>query len=383
MYSLSSPWFLLALLIPIAFRLFALFRKRQRPAIAYSSLVNARLAGKSWRIRLRRLPEATMDIAFVLLTIALARPQESFTTSQAENASEGIAIEMVLDRSASMCQEMSFGNRRTTRLDAVKEVFSLFVFGDEDKKLFKGRDGDLVGLVTFAKTAETNCPLTLGHDALTQALDAILLIYPHETAKLQNAFNEGLDLNSILLPTSQQELYAAFARLYGKENARQALQYYIDLSENNQTAIGDALALGLARLKQYDVDKKDYKIKSKVLILLTDGENNYGRDVSSVISYAKDCGIKVHVIAIGEARSLRGNNDLPKLAKETGGIYMQADSADELVTVYQSIDTMERSKLTDTTFTNTRELFQPFLLGALALLALYAILKTTVFRTLP
>ena len=120
-----------------------------------------------------------------------------------------------------------------------------------------------------------------------------------------------------------------------------------------------------------------------MLILLTDGENNYGRDVSSVISYAKDCGIKVHVIAIGEARSLRGNNDLPKLAKETGGIYMQADSADELVTVYQSIDTMERSKLTDTTFTNTRELFQPFLLGALALLALYAILKTTAFRTLP
>jgi len=281
-----------------------------------------------------------------------------------------------------MCQEMSFSNRQTTRLDAVKEVFSLFVFGDKDKKMFKGRDGDLVGLVTFAKTAETNCPLTLGHDALTQALDSILLIYPHETAKLQNAFNEGLDLNSILIPTNQQELYAAFARLYGKENARQALQYYIDLSENNQTAIGDALALGLARLKQYDIDKNDYKIKSKVLILLTDGENNYGRDVSSVISYARDSGIKVHVIAIGEART-RVDNALPELAKETGGIYMQADSADELVTVYQSIDTMERSKLSDVTYTNTRELFQPFLLGALALLAIYALLKTTVFRPLP
>ena len=370
------------MLIPVFIRLYTFFSRRRRPAIAYSGLTSAQLAGVSWRIRLRWLPDFTLDAAFVLLCIALARPQEAFTTTHSDNASEGIAIEMVLDRSASMCQEMSFGNRRTTRLDAVKEVFSLFVFGDEGKQLFKGREGDLVGLVTFAKTAETNCPLTLGHEALTQALQGILLLYPNETAKLQNAFQEGLDINAILLPTNRPELYAAFARLYGKENAQQALQYYLDLSENNQTAIGDALALGLARLRQYDIDKVDYKIKSKVIILLTDGENNHGRDVASVISYARDCGIKVHVIAIGEARSLQGS-DLPKLAKETGGIYMQADSADELVNVYQSIDTMERSKISDITFTNTRELFQPFLLASLILLVLYAVLKTTLFRTLP
>lgn len=384
MVSLASPWCLLALLIPVAIRLWRYFRRvHRRPAIPYSSLCNARQAGRSWRMALHGLPEALFDIAFALLAVAMARPQEFTTTSQTDNASEGIAIEMVLDRSASMSQEMAFGNQRTTRLEAVKEVFSLFVFGDKDKSLFKGRDGDLVGLVTFAKTAETNCPLTLGHDALSDALNGLLLLYPSEITRLQNAFQEGLDINAILLPTDQRELLNAFAQLYGKDNARKALQYYIELSENNQTAIGDALALGLARLRQYDADKTDYTIKSKVLILLTDGENNHGRDVSSVISYAQESHIKVHVIAIGEARLPSADNDLQKLSRETGGTYTQADSADELVAVYQAIDSMERSKLTDVTFTNTREMFQPFLLAALAVLALAAILKATLFRTLP
>lgn len=383
MFSLASPWCLLALLIPIAVRIYKLLRRHQKATIAYSSLANARTAGKSWKVRLAWLPAALFDLTFVALAIALARPQSSVTTTQAEDASEGIAIEMVMDRSGSMYQDMAFNGMRTTRLETVKAIFSLFVFGDEQQHDFKGRQGDLVGLVTFAKTAETNCPLTLGHDALKQALDTIQLINPEDLPKVQNALNNGLDLNSVLLATGKRQLYNAFAHVYGQDQARPALEYYLQLNENNMTAIGDALALGIARLKQADADAKDYKIKSKVLILLTDGENNHGREVASVISFAKDSNVKVHVIAIGEASRFNADDSLKQLADATGGSYTQADSADELIKVYADIDSMERSKITDKTFTNTTELFQPVLLIALALLFLHILLSTTLFRTLP
>lgn len=393
MFSLSSPWCLLTLLILPLCRLYGHWRKRRRASVSYSSVGVVRTAGRTWRVRSRWLPEVCLEAGFAALAVALARPQSHVTTSQTDNASEGIAIEMVLDRSASMCQPMAFENRRTTRLEAVKGIFSLFVFGDAEHGVFKGRQGDLVGLVSFAKTAETNCPLTLGHEALTDALEGIVLLDPADTVQVQNAARAGLDLNAVLIPTGEQQLYRAFALVYGKENAEAAFRNYRELEENNRTAIGDALALGLARLKQIDANRytstgdithaNSYKIQSKVLILLTDGENNHGREVGSVIAYARDAGIKVHVIAIGEARFLRGESDLPRLAKETGGTFTVADSAEELVSVYREIDAMERSRLTDVTYTNTTEFFQPFLLGGLALLLLGVVLLNTLYRTLP
>ena len=380
MLTFQSPWCLLALAIPILIRLVH-WRRRPRPAaIAASSLDALRAARPSWRVRLRGLPMLLADLAFAALVVAIARPQYLLTTTRSDSASEGIAIEMVLDRSASMSQPMDFANARTTRLEAVKRIFSLFVFGDH--KQLKGRDGDLVGLVSFAKTAQTDCPLTLSHDALTDALNAIVLVDPDNLNAVRKASRDGLDLNACLIATSKPSIYRAFADIYGPNHARRALENYLELGENTQTAIGDALALAIARLKQADAFATSYNIASKVLILLTDGENNYGRDVSSVIAHAQEAKVKVHVIAIGEARHLP-QNDLPTLANKTGGSYTVADSADELLDIYRDIDAMERSELKDTAYVSSTEHFQPFVLAAFLLLLLSILLDTTLLRTLP
>jgi len=91
-------------------------------------------------------------------------------------ANEGIAIEMVIDRSSSMAAEMNFENRRLNRLEVVKEVFERFVLGDG--KDLKGRGNDLVGMISFAQFPETVCPLTLGHGALPQFLETVRLAQP-------------------------------------------------------------------------------------------------------------------------------------------------------------------------------------------------------------
>lgn len=383
-FQFASPWCLLALLVLPAIHLLRYARRRRhRAAMPFSSLRIAQASRRSWRVRLRWLPEVVADVAFAALCLALARPQSIVTTAHTEQSGEGIAIEMVLDRSGSMSQPMAFEYQQTTRLEAVKRIFSLFLFGDDTSSRFAGRDGDLVGLVTFAKTAETNCPLTLGHDALADVLQTIVLIDPADTDAVKNAAQNGVDLNAALLMTRDtRALYNAFGAVYGRENAEQAVRYFAEIGENNRTAIGDALALGLARLRQADAKTKDYTIKSKVLILLTDGENNAGREISSVIGYAKDSNVKVHVIAIGEARQ-QADPALAKIAEETGGKYLLADTADEILQIYQDIDKMERSKLTDITYTNSVEMFQPFLLTAFILILLHILLSHTIFRTLP
>lgn len=381
MFTFLHPWCLLALIIPVILRVVHVWRRRRPAALPYSSLAAAKAVPRSWRLRLRWLPGVLTDLALCALVFTLARPQLHVTTSNSESSSEGIAIEMVLDRSGSMSQDMMFDKRRTTRLEAVKNIFSLFIHGD--KKLLPGRDGDLIGLVSFAKTAQTDCPLTLSHDALTSALDTIRLIDAENLGDVREAARQGLDLNACLIADNQQTLYRAFAEIYGPRTGRTALENFLELGENNRTAIGDALALALARLKQADAfAHNNYKIASKVLILLTDGENNFGRDVASTIPLALDAKVKVHVIAIGEARFLR-QNDLPTLAQKTGGTYTVADSADELLAIYRDIDAMERTQLKDVSYVSSTEYFQPFLLAALALLLLAVLLDCTVLRTFP
>ena len=106
-------------------------------------------------------------VALSLLVFAIARPQKG--TEQIREVSEGIAIEMVVDRSSSMGAEMSFRNRRLNRLEVVKDVFEDFVLGDS--RGLGGRENDLIGMISFARYPETICPLTLGHGALPKFLD--------------------------------------------------------------------------------------------------------------------------------------------------------------------------------------------------------------------
>ena len=225
----ESPWaFSLLLLIPV----FLWLRRVMagRGALRFSTVKNAAKAGKSIRQTLAPLTTVLQIVAIVCLIVALARPQTG--REKVRDVSKGIAIEMVVDRSGSMGAEMEYKGRKMNRLEVVKKVFESFALGDGDD--LAGRPNDLIGTISFARYADTICPLTLAHGALPQFLRSVKLV--------QSRDEDG-------------------------------------------TNIGDALALAAARLETADETlakqnpgvKKSYKIKSKVIILLSDGENNCGK----------------------------------------------------------------------------------------------------------
>ena len=161
------------------------------------------------------------------------------------------------------------------------------------------------------------------------------------------------------------------------------------------TAIGDGLASSVSRLK-------DSEAISKVVILLTDGDNNAGSiDPATAAEMAKIFGIRVYTIGVGT----RGTAPYPvqtpfggiqyqqipvtinepllqQIADETGGKYYRATSNEKLEQIYDEIDQLERSKIEINEFTRVHEEFLPFVLIGLALLLLGFILRNTVFKTL-
>ena len=161
-----SPWyFLLLILIPfIAWRLFG---KRDRAAVKYSSLQLVKQLSPTLRQRLIWLPAALTVAAIIFAIIGIARPREG--REQAIIESEGIAIEMMVDRSGSM-QAMDFkiDGQQVDRLTAIKKVAGEFVVGDGK---LDGRFSDLVGLITFAGFADAETPLTLDHVFLVSRLN--------------------------------------------------------------------------------------------------------------------------------------------------------------------------------------------------------------------
>ena len=349
----ESPWaFSLLLLIPV----FLWLRRVMagRGALRFSTVKNAVKAGKSIRQSLVPLTTVLQVAAIVCLIVALARPQTG--REKVRDVSKGVAIEMVVDRSGSMGAEMEYKGRKMNRLEVVKKVFENFALGDGED--LAGRPNDLIGTIAFARYADTICPLTLAHGALPQFLRSIKLV--------QSRNEDG-------------------------------------------TNIGDALALAAARLETADETlarqnpgiKKSYEIKSKVIVLLSDGENNCGkRDPVEAAELAKKWGIKVYTVAIGggdAVQSIRtpfGVYKLPmeqhvdttaleQIAKITGGFFRKADDAESLREIYEDIDKMEKSEVESVRFVDYRESFVPFALAAVLLATCAIVLNNTVFRKVP
>ncbi len=141
----------------------------------------------------------------------------------------------------------------------------------------------------------------------------------------------------------------------------------------NSTAIGDALGLALKNLK----DEKNKE--NKVIILLSDGENNDGSlSMSQAISLAEKEGIKVYTIGVGADTNFWGslfsmaNNDLDEkslqsLAQRTKGNYFRATDLNSLASIYQKIDALEPQNNEGNVVQERRDLFYIPLVGALIL----------------
>ena len=361
---LYSPWALILLLVLPAMA-YLLLRRKGTAAVRFPSLVDMKSCLVSWRIRFRPLLTIARLLCVALLVVALARPRRGTVLS--EISTEGVAIEAVVDHSGSMQTEMDYYGDNLNRLEVVKKVLSDFIEGD--KKDLKGRSSDLVGLISFARYADTKCPLVHSHNVLLEFLKKTEIV---------------------------------------------------TIRSEDGTAIGDAVALGAARLQKAeeeiqqrkkqlvssgekisDADEGGFKIKSKVIILLTDGINNAGQyNPLEAAELAKKWGIKIYTIGIGSSQAYTtiqtplGTYKMPTgqeldegllkaIAEKTGAFYGRADDAKALRNIVEKIDKLEKTEVKSVQYTQFAERFGPWTLTALLVLAAEILASCTIFRKIP
>ncbi len=218
------------------------------------------------------------------------------------------------------------------------------------KEFVDKRVQDRIALVLFAGRSYTKCPLTMDYELL-------------------NSFVDSVDFGQI--------------------------------PDEGSTAIGTAIATAANRLK-------DSPVKSKIMILLTDGSNNAG-DISPDIAAkaAGTIGIKIYTIGVGrqgmvpyevqyqdrrtgqvftkieQRESDLDEEALERIASLTGGEFFQAQSSEELANIYTIIDEMEKTEITTKQYTRWVEKFFPWLIWGFAFLLLEFILRYTRFRRVP
>jgi Ca-activated chloride channel family protein len=333
------------------------FRLQRRPAAIFSDVTDLKKLPVTSAQRVRRLLPYFYGAGLCLVIIGLARPQAG--KAESRMTGEGIAIEIVLDVSGSMeAIDFQLGGKDVSRLAAVKHVVEEFVLGSRAGGL-SGRNDDLVGLVAFGGFADSKCPLTLDHGALVDIVRGL------ETPK----------------PIRDKE---------GRVINAQALR------EEMATAIGDGVAVGVDRLR-------GAKAKSKVLILLTDGDNNAGVvDPREAARIAAESGITLYTIGIGRSGTVPipqedefGNRVLVPaqfrideellrdMAKTGKGQYFHAADSEGLTEVYAEIDKLEKSEFEEAKFSEFTELFPWFAGPGLAAILLVGVLSETRFRSLP
>jgi len=225
-----------------------------------------------------------------------------------------------------------------------QRVNRLMIAKDVLQKFIAKRPNDRIGLVAFATDAYIAAPLTLDHDFLLQNLDRLEIAAP------------------------------------GKD----------------QTAIGSALAAALNRLREL-------KSKSKIVILMTDGQNNAGKvPPLTAAEAAETLKVKVYTIGVGtrglapipyiDAFGRKGYKQQPvdideetltQIAKRTGGKYYRADKTETLRSIYDEIDRLEKTEIEVKKYQRYREMFPWVALPGLVVLLLEVILNHTVWRKLP
>lgn len=219
----------------------------------------------------------------------------------------------------------------------------LYVAKEEIKKFIAKRPNDRIGLVVFARYAFTQCPLTVDHGVLLSFVDQVTF------GMVEDA-----------------------------------------------TAIGMAVATAANRLRESPA-------KSKIMVLLTDGDNNAGEiDPITSANLAAALDIKVYTIGAGKPGNAMypiqdplfgkryvyqpvkiDEETLTEIANRTGGKYYRARSGEELDKIYAEIDQLEKTEINVSARIQYRELFQPLLYGALGFLVLELVLGSTYFRKLP
>jgi Ca-activated chloride channel family protein len=341
--SFENAWFVFLLLpVAAAAAIVPVVARRRRsvdPALRFPAL--SLLSGvsgtvRSWTSQWLWVPRI---VALILLVIAIAGPRKGIET--VHDTTRGVDIALCIDVSGSMRQgDLARG---MSRIDVAKRVASDFV---------DLREHDRIALVPFAKFAYRMCPLTLQHEWVKQQLARLRVKDEDPRRRI-----EEVDENGLIDPS--------------------------------QTAIGTALAVATNALKSSDA-------KSKVIILLTDGQSNFGKlEPTEAADIAKKFNVRVYTIGAGSiqqhsAFGIRlGTSDpideatLRDIADKTGGRYFRAQDAKGLARVYQEIDSLEKTKIESMKHTRYREYFASFAGPAAAIVWIELVAAWTLFRRSP
>jgi Ca-activated chloride channel family protein len=261
------------------------------------------------------LPKVLEFLAFLVLGIALLNPVKPSAEHSIIN--KGIDILLILDLSLSMQEPIDLegaierrrsgvARKEVTRLEAVKDAMLRFV---------EKRHGDRIGIVVFSENAYVVAPMT------------------QDMGYLKN-----------------------YLRMVDSKT----------LASEGQTAIGEGIltALNLAEQQKQGSGKS----LSRVMIVLTDGENNTGRDVYGAIEKAARAGFKIYFIGVKIERAA----ETPRIiaaVQAAGGDYYDVRDAEQLGKAYAEINRLEKG-----TFLTKAQLahvpgYQPFAIASLALLA--------------
>jgi Ca-activated chloride channel family protein len=340
MVSFSQPWVLLGL--PLAAALAWWSWWKPRPALVSPLVADWRSLPVGRAKRVRWMQSLLVFAAAACWILALANPRRPDLATKVP--AEGIGIVLVMDVSGSMATPDFIpreGSAPVSRLEVAKQAIGLFVAGGEsaDGLRFPGRNGDRIGLVTFASVPATVCPTTFNHSVLLEMLR-----------------NQG----------------AA-----GPANA--------------ETNLGDALGEGCLRLEALGPGRR------KVLVLLSDGEHNkVGEGVlnpEAASALANTLQIPIYTIDCGgdpsgaDQAAIKQRNDgravLDAVARQTGGRSFVANNGAELRTAFASIDGIERQTAETPLYREYREFRRIFGGTALAFLMLAGGLTLTRWRRNP
>ncbi|MDX2471099.1 MAG: VWA domain-containing protein [SAR324 cluster bacterium] len=306
--------------------------KKPEPSLGFSSLSLLPSVSSGLKPIIYKILPYLRLVGLFFIVLALARPKVG--TEKMVVMTGGIAIEMVIDKSGSMNQKMEFEGAEVSRLSVAKKVFQGFLIGDGGS--LKGRIADRVGMITFAGFTEEVAPLSQ---------DLKTLAHLAGTVSLASKGEDGTMMGDALYYAS---LRLAAAEDYLKENGEE--------------------------------------IPSKVIILLTDGQQSRGGlDPIEAAQFAADKGIKVYALAIvPPATSFGGGffgllnqrldtQGLEQIASLTGGAFFKAEDGDQLTKIYSKIDSLEKTGF-QSSFTRYKEYYKSFLSLGLLLLAIELIL---------
>lgn len=331
----------LLVLVPILAGLYVwILRRRKRAVVRYSNLSIVKAAmGKSmgWR---RHVPPALLLIAVTILILAVARPAAVVTL-----ATSRATVILAMDVSGSMRAD----DVKPTRIAASQAAA---------KKFIEQQSADVeIGIVAFASIALQVQAPTLERDPLYNAIDNFEL-------RRGTAVGSGI-LTSMRTIFPDTNFYYGIAGGTGDPltaglGGNGPNDPLANKPIDSKSPFGDVPNAN--RPKHTPVAPGSYE--NAVIILLTDGATTAGPDPIAAGQVAADWGVRVFTVGFGSAdgavvdfggRSMRAALDAPTLkeiARETDGQYFQAQSADELTNVYNSLSTklVGEKKMTEIAF---------------------------------